>query len=435
MSNFWLLEYQAITKIEDYDLDSLMFAIDNPSNGELFSNHMVEIAGWVVSLKEGFYIENLQFIIGDRGFHEVTSFSPRPDVKKVIQASKDKAVELNCGFRVSIPAYLTNKDCPLMLVAILSDGVIRYPINLCTLVFLSSRKELLGQLAFTPVVVTSTGRSGSTILCRALTHHPNAGVSNVLDNPGELRFIEHFLMNCLIQTGQCPGTDLNKGSLYSSLEYLERPPFLAPSLFKKAGDSKLKAYVCHTYPKDYQKGLFTLLASYFATCYTSPDKPAPTHLVEKSWDPIGIYLGHLMIEGFKEVILIRNFSDYLSSRIKFLKKIHQTDSLENEIELYASRIANFVRSVNFRGNCALVVRFEDLVSGDEAVLGGILDFVGLENTPDILKRLSSVILERDTVFEQHVTQDEQLDPTEQTLVDRIISKFSTEFGSLGLPVK
>jgi hypothetical protein len=396
---------------------------------------MVEIAGWVVSLHEGFSVKSLVFIIGDRGFYEVTEFFPRPDVRKAIHATEDKVVELTCGFLASVPAYLTNEQSPLLLMAVVSDGVEEYSIDLCKLIFNSSRKELIGKLDFTPVVVTSTGRSGSTILCRALTRHPAAAVSNVLDNPGEMRFIEHFLMNCLIQTGQCPSTDLNKGSLYSSLEYLERPPFLAPSLFKKAEDSRLKGYICHTYPKVYQEGQFRLLANYFEACYTSEDKPAPTHLVEKSWDPIGIYLGHLMIEGFKEIILIRNFSDYLSSRIKFLKKIHQTDSLENEIELYALRIANFVRSIKSRGNCALVIRFEDLVSGDELVIGRILDFVGLENNPDILKSISSVILERDTVFEQHVTQDEQLDSAEKDLVGRIIDKFSAKFGVLGLPVE
>jgi hypothetical protein len=69
------------------------------------------------------------------------------------------------------------------------------------------------------------------------------------------------------------------------------------------------------------------------------------------------------------------------------------------------------------------------------VIGRILDFVGLENNPDILKSISSVILERDTVFEQHVTQDEQLDSAEKDLVGRIIDKFSAKFGVLGLPVE
>jgi hypothetical protein len=231
------------------------------------------------------------------------------------------------------------------------------------------------QSPLTPIMVTSSGRSGTTLLMQWLSKYPELVMGQLY--PYEMKLVNYYSAAFRVlaaETDRKNSTDPDT-MFGEKFRYLigsnpyTRPGFHSVTTARKA----LERFFEETVPTAYAETFRKLVQEYYNILKQDQNKPLARYFVEKSVLDEAARKGPRLIFGsVREIVLVRDPRDFLCSAKAFWKAsndqamrlvIHSSRRLE-EICLQAAPDT-------------IVIKYEDLVAAPAETMQRIGDFIGL----------------------------------------------------------
>lgn len=253
-----------------------------------------------------------------------------------------------------------------------------------------------GPPAITPISVTTLGRSGSKWLVHLLDCHEDIVALNPLVY--EARAVPYWVS--VFRALSAPQSALRQvhndrwGShWWLPGEEVQLPVPLEPGFAQWLGREAVSGLAgqCRGH-----------VERFYLEAARHEGKTSPRYFAEKSLlDPITIGLTRELFPGAKEIILVRDFRDRLSSVLAWNEKRGETrfgrGDFSTDADFVTSRLRTEAESLlkHWRegGDRALLVRYEDLVLAPDETVSGLLRYLGYDQADaraaDLLRRAAS----------------------------------------------
>jgi len=342
--------------------------IDTPGEGFGGDSYGLTIEGWVLSKR--IPVEHVEVLYEERPLAAVPADLERPDIAA---GFPDVDGADRSGFRTTVSALKLADRFELVLRAKLVDGT-RLP-----LARLRGRRRRLSSSAgeeIQPLMINTIGRSGSTLLVTLLSSHPEVVAFSPFIKDAR---ISTYWVNVL--------QDLSEPA--SFLAPFDPPDLDAAHWWLRGGAGELgEPEVERWLGSGAVDSLAGLCRSQIEAFYRHlAGEAKPRYFVEK-------YLPHQVVPdllaemypGAREVILVRDFRDTLSSVIAFNRKRgwdafgrseggddaeYVRGALRQSVETLAERLRS-------EGTGPRLVRYEDLVLEPEPALSELFAALGLD---------------------------------------------------------
>jgi hypothetical protein len=182
-------------------------------------------------------------------------------------------------------------------------------------------------------------------------------------------------------------------------------------------------------------------------------KPEPTYFVEKSLlDPVTLDIAREFFPRAKEVVLVRDFRDRLSSVLAWNSKRAESgfgrDQYATDVEFVTARIRTEAESLRRhweeQQGRAHLVRYEDLVVNPHETLRRLLEYLGKETDEDLVGDLLANAQAQPELLDAHRTVGDatesigrwkrDLDPELLKVATEVLEPALAAFGYLDDPV-
>lgn len=391
--------------------DPFDFSIDAPQPHKVYESLTITFRGFVLRKDRSLPApDRLLFMIDGQQFWACDIGKPRPDVAKALadRAWLDPSDErdLLCGFDSVLPSFLSdNPDRAIDVFVDFQPGTtatMTPPLQLCSLRF-----ESHGRFAKSDgvgiAVVNSIGRSGSSLLSRVLGHHPMMFVPTLQGQYGEV-FILGFFARALAVLS-------SEGALSFVNKFASEPEFTMLMSGYFGMDEQADGL-----EDDLRRGLDQILfrhgcqmhseAVEAVTRYVAQRKPTACYWLEKSWNNFSLNLMRAMNRNVKEIILIRNPSDFWRSQELYQRKIRSdpTERMKHARSTFAKYSA-IACAAHDRREIACIIRYEDLTGLPEATIRRICDYLAIDCGPEFLASSCRMIREGGELKERMQTDE------------------------------
>ena len=354
------------------------FHIDSPATLSSTKGFLLQLRGWIV----GDLFQGKKIQLWDKSLSSPICVSvmnePRPDVLAAHKLPDNTGA---CGFQFSLNLLNLPAQSSLILLSESSDG------NFIAFAELDIQRPVLQptwQCKRHPILVNSLGRSGSSLLMRLLSQHPEIIVQS--PHPFESRLAK-FYVNQLLQryaeylTGESnypPGNlqAVNMHWLHTELSQHEQ----LIKQYSQLDFNTLADFVLQSIDRAYD-----LVDNSEAT-----RKPLSRYYAEKSGSG---HTARLMMElypGGQEIFLVRDFRDMYCSMLQFSKHRQtedfgwQAEHAGDYMEIVAERVEQLRVSYENRVKTPTVLRYEDLLTRPHEVLQQLLGELALTHNPNTI---------------------------------------------------
>jgi hypothetical protein len=399
-----------ILEVEELSKESellLGFNIDALKKGQKIDTQSIPVTGWLLSKASP--ATAVEILSGGKVLQKVPLGKPRPGVGKRFP---EKPEAQNCGFAAAVGVLGLPQKATLRLRAYLADGS-TLPLADIKLSHQPLRTSYQPQLQ--PLMLTSSGRSGTTWMMQLLSQHPAIVTCQIYAYETRVAPFWMQLLQFLSQRANPVETPF--GADY--------PPKAAAFC-----QQTLDAFYLH-----------------LAEAQGQTISPAElTYFAEKnSFNPNIDLLMEIYPQG-KEIILVRDFRDVASSILAFNKKRGSKEFGRNRFkndeehlrEVMKNASSGLLQRWKKQQQQARLVRYEDLILSPEETLTGIFRYLNLDNSQEAIAR----ILEKasaDTPYTQwHQTSSsakdsigrwrQDLEPSLQKVCNQVLAKTLREFG-------
>ena len=231
-----------------------------------------------------------------------------------------------------------------------------------------------GRTRFTPILLTSNGRSGTTMLMREFVTHPDIAVANAY--PFEFKLTSYYAAawNVLAQTTHIPTIDEVDFSARATRDALVgRNPWNRPDLLASVGGPQAAKLLGSILP-DRLAQVFRATIEESYDIISARNEKSAHFFAEKSGieDPVRQGCRVLFPEQ-REIVLVRDPRDFLCSAKIFWK--HEF------AEVLATQNIELPKLMNIQGENrpdVLFIRYEDLVLDPIQARRRLYDFIGCE---------------------------------------------------------
>jgi LPS sulfotransferase NodH len=347
-------------------------AIDAPKPNAVRDSYVVDVVGWVHASADP--VTAVQGVHRGRPLGRSLVNVPRPDVV----ASRPQHVGADrCGFSFSINALRLSIEFDIQLDAIAADG------TRSSLASIAGRRAPIrvGDVGGPdPVLVTTLGRTGSTLMASVLAAHPQVFVYQPFRY--EPRVV-HYWIDVLLALGD-PGTAFSQIVPQASLgaHWWLREPHdvfsrdLEPDLRAWFGSVALEELA--RFCVERIKGLYSHQSKAQGTdCRYFAEKVLPTHVPP---------LARELFPQAREVFLVRDFRDVVASVFAYNRKRGQQGFGrhlgETEVEYVqrfaANSVPQLVEAWRSRSQSATLIRYEELIEDPRAQVDELLRALQLE---------------------------------------------------------
>jgi hypothetical protein len=225
-----------------------------------------------------------------------------------------------------------------------------------------------------PVVVTATGRSGTSLLMARLATHPDILVAR--EHPYELKLLSYYAKALSVLTAEAdrqnstdPDTMLTKASQYS----LGFNPY--NETFDR-DDPEMRLFWEATAPRELRTCFARIVDAHYRVVAQQTAKPHAAIFVEKIGTSEMVRQAvSFMFGKVSEILLVRDPRDIICSS-KFFWKHEFADSvrsLRNQL-IVASHHRTDPHLSQY------VLKYEDLLSQPQAAMAGVFAFLGVDST-------------------------------------------------------
>lgn len=401
-----LIEILEIQKLSKKSELLLGFNIDALKKGRKIDGYSISITGWALAKTSP--VVAVEILSRGKTLQRVPVGKPRPGVGKRFPETPEAQ---NSGFAAAVGVAGLPPVAQLRLRAFLADGT---TVPLASLKIQHQPLRTAYQPQLQPLILTSSGRSGTTWCMRLLSQHPAIVTCQIYAY--ETRIIPFWMQLLQFLTQKANPLETPFGADY--------PP-------------KAAAFCQQTFDAFYQ---------HLAEAQNQIIPPTqPTYFAEKnSFNPNIDLLTEIYPQG-KEIILVRDFRDVACSILAFNKKRgsegfgrkrFKSDE-EHLKEIMKNTASGLLHRWKQRQQQAYLVRYEDLILSPEETLTGIFGYLNLDNSPEAIAN----IIEKasaDTPYTQwHQTSSsakdsigrwrQDLAPSLQKICNRVLADALQEF--------
>jgi len=402
-----LIEILEVQKLSKQSELLLGFNIDSLKKGKKIDTPSIPIAGWILSKASPAIA--VEILSGGKVLQKVPVGKSRPGVGKRFPEVPEAQ---NCGFAAAVGVLGLPQVAKLRLRAYLADGS-TLPLADIKLNHQPLPSNYQPQLQ--PLMLTSSGRSGTTWMMRLLSQHPAIITCQIYAY--ETRVVPFWMQLLQFLSQRANPIETPFGADY--------PPKAAAFC-----QQTLDAFYLHLAEAQGQT--------------ISP--PELAYFAEKnSFNPNIDLLMEIYPQG-KEIILVRDFRDVACSILAFNKKRGSEgfgrkrfkNDKEHLREVMKNASSGLLQRWKKRQQQVHLVRYEDLILSPEETLTGIFGYLNLDNSQEaiarILKKASA-----DTPYTQwHQTSSsakdsigrwrQDLEPSLQKVCNQVLAKTLREFG-------
>lgn len=420
-------------------------AIDNPRKGSKTNTYTIDVSGWVLGKNSPAVA--VELVSDGRVLKRISTNNFRPDVGKVY--SEVPRAE-HCGFFTTVGVIGTSVQAELLIYAVLEDNS---RVSMGVVKFQHQPLRSHYQPKLQPLMLTSGGRTGTTLLMRILSEHPQIIIYK--EYPYEIRVAQYWMWVLKVLSEPADHLESSPAAEFdSTLKWAGHNPFFSKKLIN---NPELISWLGSTYPEQItsffqQKIDDFYLASHRQTnqslseISTNTDIYQPVYFSEKF---VPKYIQSLFWELYpqgREIFLVRDFRDMLCSILAFNSRRKSNDFGRQDAlsdEDYVRRILTpsimMLRDTwKSRSVPSHLVRYEDLILSPVTTLSSILEYLGLENTPPIVEKMMETASEDTPALQEHRTTSDpkssigrwrqELDPSMQAICQESFGEALAEFG-------
>ncbi|HTL17704.1 MAG TPA: sulfotransferase [Patescibacteria group bacterium] len=372
--------------------------IDAPLAGTYTSRYAFEIGGWVLGRHSK--AVSVELVHENRALRKVPLQQARVDVEEHFPGSTEART---CGFWTAVSVSGMRTEFEVLVQAVLEDGT-RVP-----LASIRGRHKQIGvtrKTGIQPLIVTTWGRSGSTLLMRLLLEHPQ--IVGFREYPYEARIASYWLhlLKVLIEPSN-HSESTHPDDFTEDLQWIGHMPFytepltLNPALSTWLGKEYVEqaASFCHKsiqgFYRELAKAQKQRNVRYFA------EKNHPTHTSWLFWE---------LYPEARELFLVRDFRDMVCSIFAFNQKRgfasfgqKRASTDEEFLELQRVGAECLLDSWRRRRAFARLVRYEDLVLHPLETLAQIFTYLGLEHNDSLTERALREATAESPILHKHRT--------------------------------
>jgi hypothetical protein len=373
-----IYEVQEISLLPERNGRLLGFEIDSPVSGAGEDHYVLHVIGWVVGRDAA--ADSVEVVYGDRLLRTVPVRGPRADVA----AALDVPSETNCVFHALVSLIGLRLDARLSLVVVLDDGS-RVPAGSIALRRQPVRTGYEPRIA--PLIVTTTGRSGSTWLMQMLASHPEVVVFRRF--PYESAPAKYWLHSLRVLSEPANFVESALPDTFDkNLWWVGNNPYHDDRVYEQAG---LSDWFARSHIATMAAFAQQTIDDWYTTLARTQAQQNVSYFAEKHMWPN--YLPVLTWELYpraKEVFLVRDFRDMARSILAFDEKrgyagFGRPDDADDEDYLRGDlrKMASDLRgSWQARRDRAHLVRYEDLVLEPNETLTSMLEYLEVDASPE-----------------------------------------------------
>lgn len=431
-----------ILEIYRQELDPALFigyGIDEPRLGEEIDSYSFLVKGWVLGNR--LTIKEVKLVCENIILQSTQVDKPRPDVAQQYPKSLNSE---KSGFSVAISVLGLPPISEVFLYAVLPNEI-----HICLGIFHIWHKALESsyQPQLFPVVVTSLGRTGSTLLMRLLSEHTSIAAS--AEYGYETRAANYWLhmLQVLSQPADCLENPDQVDSFINDLKSVKKHPSSDPRL---TVDPQLLAWFGYEYPQRLAAFCQENIDRFYQVViagqqkYSNPQR-AVMLFAEKALPKSVVWLMREIYPKSYEIFLVRDFRDVACSIIAFNTKRGDIrfgrEEVANDSEfvvLLSEHAKELLRDWKQRQSTAHLIRYEDLVLNPVPTLSSLFKYLeidsshaevnrllnkALQDTPEMIFHRTSSSIESSVGRWQH-EMDEQM----QKLCNKVFEDVLVEFG-------
>jgi hypothetical protein len=381
----------AAVEIADVSLDELPpalagAAIEVPTAGDSADVHVLRLYGWVLGRESP--PAHIEVRSSGKPVQTARFSIPRPDVAA---RAGDAVPQERCGFDFEVGTFGLGEEIALRLVVVLEDGT---RVRLAWV--RGTRKPVRSgfEPSIQPLLVTSPGRSGTTLMMAMLNAHPGIVMHGVY--PFEFWPCKYWALATKLLTDPADHEHSTRAMwLDGDSFHLGRNPFSLPTQFRDPALRDLlgRAQIERTAAFAQQS-----VEDWYRALVREQGLENPPYFAEKHMDPVS--LGRNVVRELypeaKEIFLVRDFRDMAHSRVDYLNKQRidrgkEPDNPEQSLVFLRTEfrrlLDEFALSWRRSAGSAHLIRYEDLVLEPTKALAGGLAYLGLDSSPEAIEAM------------------------------------------------
>ncbi len=416
--------------------------IIKPVIEEKINTYSIEIAGWILGKNSP--VETIILINQGKVIRKVPVNRKSPEARKIYPENLQAK---HCGFSTIVGLAGLPLKSEIIVEAILSN---KTQVSIATIEFQRLTPLTSNcQPTLQPLALTCLGRSGTTWVMRLLSEHPNIIVSGgypyeilaaqywihlfkVISepaNPLESTPRLHYFANKLNRIGHHPFYDFSNS--YESFSWFGVDYTKQVATFCQESIDKYYQNIAKIQGKS--SSLTSSKITYFAEKYHA-NLP---HILQSLSE---------LYSNFREIILVRDFRDVVCSMLAFntkrnkdgfgLKKYKKPQDFvyefaKNSVMPLLERWREYSAQVH-------LVRYEDLIQFPVETLSATFEYLGLENSPEIINKILEKVSQDTTQLERHQTSSnpessigrwqQELSPELKAVCNHVFAEVLAEFG-------
>jgi hypothetical protein len=357
--------------------------LERPGVGESGLGFCVPLSGWALA-QDGADV-TIEIRLGDRVLRRLPRSVERPDIAGAFPTVSRAE---RSGFVLLLDAVKLPPAFELQLSAVVKGTDVQ-PIARVR----GSRRsfEPLPTAGPAPLIVTTLGRSGSTLLMTLLSHHPQI----VAFDPAvyDSRPFAYQLDAAIAMASPASRLRLLAGGVQGEAWWLGRASTMPEDLLRL--DDPVREVLLGAPVERLLRSAVDQAAAFAAELGAAQERTDVRFAAEKCSPG---YLQRLMRElsaDRREIFLVRDFRDVLASMLAFNAKRgyaafgrEHVDSDERFVHWQATIATMLAAGWRERRDDALLVRYEDLVADLPAELARILDHLELDGSPALIGEIA-----------------------------------------------
>jgi hypothetical protein len=352
--------------------------VDSPALGHKGNVYVLHMVGWAVGRDSA--ARSLEILQHDRVVRIVPIRGPRADVAGALGIPP----ETDCVFHALVNLIGLKLDTTLVLRAVLEDGS---RVDACSITIRREPLRTEFEPTLAPLMVTTLGRSGSTWLMQLLASHPQVVAFRRF--PYESAPAKYWLhMLRVLSEPANFEQSAHPDTFHNDIAWVGANPFHDDRVYEQA---PLENWFARTQVERLAAFAQRTVEDWYLTLARVQEQPGAVYFAEKHLWPN--YLPNLIWELYpraKEIFLVRDFRDMAQSIMAFDERrgfagfgrpegASDEEYLRGELHLMARDLK---RSWQTRRDRAHLVRYEELVSRPAEVVTGMLEYLGLDASPE-----------------------------------------------------